>query len=205
MDKKRCDLILVRYYPIMENPLVTLNHERSLARSQGDELADRCFLATIRADGEPAVRTLVLREVNNQLGIFLNSTSPKYSQLHNSDTVELVVYLPTLQIQYRLRARIQQIPTTIVRRQWKNKKTIPRVVDHLYSEVEQSSKIASRDWLVTLVQSQVAPMEAPETAIGFYLIIFEVERLVLLTEEGVHQRVKSLRTEDGWSSTTLMP
>jgi len=44
-----------------EDSLVLLAADQARARICGDPCADRCFLASVSDEGEPAVRTLVLR------------------------------------------------------------------------------------------------------------------------------------------------
>ena len=187
------------------NPIELVREDREKARIEDDPLVDRCFLATVRNDGEPAVRTLVLREVEGRFAVFFNATSPKFEEIRESKTVEVLLWYSSVQIQYRLRCALQRIPSGIVHDQWKNKPEITRRVDHAYAVNAQSSPIPDRKHLQELVRAQDASQVAPDSVIGFFLEILEIDRLNLATEEGIHLRERYLTTSDGWKRQTLMP
>ena len=189
----------------MANPIQLIHEDREHAREEGDPWVDRCFLATVRNDGEPAVRTLVLRDVDSRYAVFFNATSPKFEEIRESKTVEVLLWYPSIRIQYRLRCALEPIPLSIVHGQWQNKPEITRRVDHAYAVHAQSSRIPDRKHLQELVSSQIAIQVAPDSVIGFFLEILEIDRLNLATEEGLHHREKYLSSSDGWESQTLMP
>lgn len=187
------------------NPIELIRADRDRARTEDDPLVDRCFLATVRDDGEPAVRTLVLRDVDTRYAVFFNATSPKFEQIRKSKTVEVLLWYSSVQIQYRLRCALQPVPSGILHDQWQNKPDISRRVDQAYAVHAQSSPIPDRKHLQELVRRQVATQVAPDSVIGFFLEILEMDRLNLATEEGLHLRERYLSTSDGWKRQTLMP
>ena len=189
----------------MTNPIELIREDRERARIEDDPLVDRCFLATVRDDGEPAVRTLVLRDVDSRYAVYFNATSPKFEQIRESKTVEALLWYPSIQIQYRLRCALQPIPSGIVHDQWQNKPDITRRVDQAYAVHAQSSQIPDRNHLQQLVHTQVATRVAPDSVVGFFLKILEIDRLNLATEEGLHLREKYLSSAGGWERQTLMP
>ena len=189
----------------MTNPIELIREDRERSREEDDPLVDPCFLATVRDDGEPAVRTLVLRDVNGRYAVFFNATSPKFEQIRESNTVEVLLWYPSVQIQYRLRCAMQPIPSDIVHDQWQNKPDITRRVDQAYAVHAQSSQIPDRNHLQELVRTQATTQVAPDSVIGFFLEILEIDRLNLATDEGIHLREKYLSTPDGWERQTLMP
>jgi len=74
------------------------------AKSLNDPNAECCSFATVSSDGQPAVRTLVLREVTeDSFIIFVSGTSPKWGELQCTERYELLMLWPTLMIQYRIR------------------------------------------------------------------------------------------------------
>ena len=172
-------------------------------------MANLCVLASVDA-GEPEARTMVLRDVElapagpPSLGLFVNSTSPKFRELQQSSTVVIVVYLPSLAVQYRLRCSLERLPGDLVRASWRLRPPIPKRMDWLYEDRPQSSMIDSREELVDLLHGP-EPSSAPESAIGFRLMAQSVERLDLDTEDGVHDRRRY--TFDGccWSEEVLVP
>ena len=71
--------------------------DRAEARSHNDPCANLCTLANIDAAGLPQARTLVLREVEGQLSVFINATSPKWTSLCTS-VLSVVIWLPTVNV-----------------------------------------------------------------------------------------------------------
>ena len=176
-------------------------------------MASLCVLATVGA-GEPQARVLVLREVAaprpadapsaSRLGVFINASSPKFRQLAQSQTVALVVYLPSLSVQYRLRSDLQAIPSAIVRDNWLRRPPIPKRMDWLYEDHPQGAAVASRERLVRLLDRPV-PDAAPDSARGYYLLPLEVERLDLGRRDGVHDRRRYTLRDTFWAEEVLIP
>lgn len=137
-------------------------------------------------------------------GLFVNSTSPKFREFRQSSTVVIVVYLPSLAVQYRLHCSLEQLPEGLVRASWQLRPPIPKRMDWLYEDRPQSSVIDSRDELVDLLHGP-EPSSAPESAIGFRLVAESVERLDLGTEDGVHDRRRYTFDGQCWSEEVLVP
>ena len=172
-------------------------------------MANLCVLATL-GDGEPEARTLVLRDIattspaDSALGVFVNGTSPKLRQLRQSDTAAVVVYLPSLSVQYRLRCRLEPMPADAVRESWQLRPSIPKRMDWLYERYPQSCAIDSRQRLTELLAGP-DPDAAPATAIGFRLAVNSLERLDLDQSDGIHDRRRYTRDGGGWTEETLVP
>ncbi len=172
-------------------------------------MANLCVVATVDA-GEPEARTMVLRDVEPapsgppSLGIFVNSTSPKYREFRQSSTVAVVVYLPSLAVQYRLRGSLAQLPEGLVRASWQLRPPIPKRMDWLYEDHPQSSVVRSREALVDLLHGP-EPASAPESAVGFRLVAQSVERLDLDTGDGVHDRRRYMSCGQSWREDVLVP
>ena len=185
------------------DPVALLQADRTEARDQGDAMANLCVLATTSA-GEPEARTLVLRDVEGRLGLFFNASSPKARQIARSATVAVLVYLPSLSRQYRIRTTLEAIPAHIVGANWKLRPDVPKKMDWLYGYRPQSSVIASREALLNALGSTV-PEHAPESAIGYYLAPLAVERLDLAQDNGVHDRRRYVRRGAYWHEEVLVP
>jgi len=172
-------------------------------------MASLCVAATVDA-GEPEARTMVLRDLEQALsgppsfGLFVNNTSPKYREFRQSSTVGIVVYLPSLAVQYRLRCSLEQLPESLVRVSWQLRPPIPKRMDWLYEDRPQSSVIDSREELVDLLHGG-EPSSAPESAMGFRLVIETVERLDLDTADGVHDRRRYTFDGQSWREEVLVP
>ena len=136
--------------------------------------------------------------------LFVNSTSPKFREFRQSSTVAIVVYLPSLAVQYRLRCSLEPLPVGLVRASWQLRPPIPKRMDWLYEDHPQSSVIDSREELVDLLAGPEPP-SAPESAVGFVLVAESVERLDLDTDDGVHDRRRYAFDGHSWSEEVLMP
>ncbi|MEM7077756.1 MAG: pyridoxamine 5'-phosphate oxidase family protein, partial [Pseudomonadota bacterium] len=62
------------------DPEARFHSDRAAAFAAEDPNAALCTVASVDADGEPQARTLVLRNVEEQLALFINASSPKWSQ-----------------------------------------------------------------------------------------------------------------------------
>lgn len=166
-------------------------------------MANLCVLATVGTD-RPEARTLVLRDVDDRLGLFFNGRSPKAREAGRSDAVAVLVYLPSLSLQYRLHTTLTAIPTDVVHANWQYRPDVPKKMDWLYERHPQSSAIASRQ---TLIESLPAatPARAPASAIGYFLTPLAVERLDLGQDNGVHDRRRYTLRGEGWLEQVLVP
>ena len=182
------------------------NADRQTAFAARDEMAALCTVANVDQHGEPQLRTLVLREVVDQLAVFINETSPKWPHLQQH--LSLLTYWPTVKIQYRLRTSVAQIDPAIVHESWLERPLAPQQMDWFYTQhLAQSSKLASRDQLLAELGQQhlPEPLTAPTTARGLILTPLRIERLDLNQENGVHDRRIAEWVDDKWTEQVLVP
>lgn len=190
------------------DPLGLLSADRQRARARDDPCANVCTLASVDAAGHPQARTVVLRDVEGRLAVFGNETSPKWRQLESSASLAVVVWLPTLDVQYRLQCLTRPVSKSTLHASWQLRPEMPKRLDWFYTRVQpQSSAIDSREAL----QSGVAalhlrePLKAPRTAAGVFLEPTLIERLDLATEDGIHHRQGFRRHASGWREFVLVP
>lgn len=191
----------------MIDPLARFAQERAGARERDDGWANLCAVATVTAAGEPAVRVLVLREIEGRLGIFVNATSPKVGEFAQSRTVAVMSYLPSLSVQYRLRCALERMTPEVVHTAWQMRPAVPKRMDWLYAVHPQSSTVGGRAALLEALEAAPLPdpLVAPETAAGYFLDPVAVERLDLAGDGGVHDRRRYAREPAGWVETVLVP
>lgn len=187
------------------NPLEQLHQDRSAARDAQDPYANLCAFATVDTNGEPQVRTLVLRDVEQRLAVFVNETSPKWQQ--QVDKPMVLVFLATLNVQYRLRCTTETAPDQIVNDSWGLRPEAPKRMDWFYFERPQSSAIASRERLLEELAALTPPepLVAPQSAKGLFLVPEQIERLDLNQPDGVHDRRRWVYTDSEWIETVLVP
>ncbi len=189
----------------MSDPLKLLARDRGLARDRQDPCAALCTLANVDEQGLPQARTLILRDLESRLAVFVNTTSPKFPHL---GTVSVVVWLPSVNVQYRLTCSTEPVPQALVAESWQLRPEPPKKMDWLYTRVQgQSTPIASRVALLeTLAGLELpTPLEAPETARGLYLLPEAIDRLDLGQENGVHDRRRFRAGNPAWSEEVLVP
>ena len=188
------------------DPVELFLQEREFARSKDDPLATYCFVATVDDEGNPSIRTVVLRILDGQLGLFVNASSPKCRDFSISGCIEVLTFFCSVNVQYRFQAQLRLIDPSIVKEFWANRPAVAKKLDAIYGTHPQSTPIESRETLVNLVESTTIPDVAPDSAMGFYLKpILKVERLALDQSDGVHDR-RLYRSQAGkWTGETLVP
>ena len=141
------------------NPVTQIIEDRQAAKNLGDTNADLCFLALsdyretnqhTQAPGEPSVRTLVLRDIEaGRFTLFINKTSPKWHIMQHSPRAQLLLWYSSIQKQYRVSGRLQELDQEIVEAHWHLRPGGSKYLDHAYEQLgAQSSVIASRDTLI---------------------------------------------------------
>ncbi len=190
------------------DPLAQLTRDRAEARRLEDPCANLCTVASVDSAGNPQARTLVLLDVNERLAIFANETSPKWREISLNERISVVVWLPVLNLQYRLRCGTERVPTHLVHDRWHQRPDPPKRLDWFYTNhLPQSSPLPDRDTLLErLAQIDLPePLAPPQTAAGLYLSPTTVERLDLNQSNGIHDRRHFELSEDGWVQSVLVP
>lgn len=168
-------------------------------------MAPLISLATVACDGQPEVRTLVLRWLEDQPALFVNATSPKWRAIETEPRVALLAYWPSLRIQYRLDGSVTPIAAEPVQRSWRLRPAVPRKLDQLYeSKAAQSTVLPEGASLERwLAATDPDPQAVPASATGLLFAPQRIERLLLQDDEP-HDRCQA-RAENGWQLERLMP
>jgi len=185
--------------------LERLAADRAQARERGDPCASLCTLANVDADGMPQARTVVLRDVEDRLAVFVNATSPKFEHLAH---VSVVVWLPSLNLQYRLTCATEPVEQALVAESWQLRPEPPKRMDWLYTRMQaQGSAVPSREALLDMLAAcpLPEPLVAPDTARGFYLAPTRIDRLDLAQTNGVHDRRRYTLGNPTWREEVLVP
>ncbi len=188
------------------DPLNLFNADRQRARDAEDPMAHLCTVANVDDLGRAQMRTLVLRDVDGQLAVFVNATSPKWTHLQTHATLQ--TYWPSVQVQYRMQVSTAAVAQTTVHESWHLRPDAPKKMDWFYEQhAHQSSQIGSRDALLAQLEEVVPPepMQAPDNARGLLLHPVEVERLDLTQANGVHDRQRFKLVDAQWQVDTLVP
>jgi pyridoxamine 5'-phosphate oxidase len=195
------------------DPLTLLRADRAAARAAGDPNALLCWLATTDAAGAPSVRTLVLREVDDQFALFLSATSPKAMDLARHGHCQLATWFAPLQRQWRLSARTRTMARDRLAESWQQRPRTSKLLDHLHHRGRPQSGIAPdqaslESALADLDDELGAQPSMPDSAQGVLLEIHTVECLQLTGADALHRRRRWQRGTDDdapWSLSVLVP
>lgn len=188
------------------NPIELLVQDRLKARQINDPLVDRCVLGTVDRNGYASLRTLVLREIDDRLALFYNRTSAKHVELTNhGHRGSLLIFLPSIGVQYRIKSRFEQISKSVIERHWQLKPNTAKRMDSLYARHPQSTVIDDFDAFETHFDATVPPRKSPPNGIGVFVVAELVERLELRTEPRMHDRKVFVRKDDIWHVQHLVP
>lgn len=188
------------------NPVQLFKLDQQAARNQKDPYASLCVISTVNKDMQPQSRTLVLREVEGSLAIFLNKSSPKWNEIKNG--IALQTYWASTQVQYRMSVSTRPVNQKIINESWQLRPDIPKKMDWIYQNgFPQSTEVDSLGQIrnETKKISSVEQLTATKNATGLILIPHKIERLSLDTLDGIHDRKLYIETEEGWSESQIMP
>ncbi|MEM1231399.1 MAG: pyridoxamine 5'-phosphate oxidase family protein [Pseudomonadota bacterium] len=179
--------------------------EQAAAAELADPMAPLVTLGTVATDGQPELRTLVLRWLEDQPALFVNATSPKWASVQAQPRVSLLAYWPSLKIQYRIDGTVTPLAAERVAASWRLRPAIPRKLDQLYERwAPQSAVIESAGALQeALATVSAEPDEVPAGATGLAFTPLRIERLAL-ADDAPHDRTQAL-AETQWETQVLMP
>jgi pyridoxamine 5'-phosphate oxidase len=196
---------LITSHSVVDDPLLRFQEDRRKARDAKDPMAAVCVLATVDEDGLPQARTLVLRDIAEGLAIYINASSPKWQQVQG--VIALQTWWPSLQVQYRMQARCEELPATHIAESWQLRPDMPKHLDWLYEQIAQGSAVEDREDLLAQLDTapRPEPLVAPPNARGLLLWPQSIERLDLNQTNGVHERRRYTLHADQWAVETLIP
>lgn len=194
------------------DPISRISRDRTEARKLDDPNADICFLALADQHGRASVRTLVLRDIDeNRFMLFMNQTSPKWKVLSEGGNWEMLIWYPSMQRQYRVSGDMAPVDMDYVRQSWHRRPSGSKYLDVLYEfTYDQSSIIESREHLVGEIhrirgEYNVDDMQAPDKVAGIQLVATRIEMLDLNREDRIHDRQLFTFENGQWSVQTMVP
>ena len=108
------------------DPIEQFYADRAEAQAAQDPMAAVCCVASY--DGaQVQQRTLVLRDVEGELAIFINATSPKWATLQ--DAFSLTTWWPSVQVQYRMQGTTSLLDSNLVAESWQLRPDSPKRMD----------------------------------------------------------------------------
>lgn len=189
------------------DPIEQLKRDRTEARQLEDPMVDRCVLGSITSSATPALRTLVLRDIENRLAIFYSRTSAKQTEfMRLTNKVTILVFLPSIGVQYRIQANLDEVPRELIEQHWHMKPNAAKRMDSIYEKHPQSAVIEDFSAFETLYAATVPPIKPPRNAVGSFLDAYQVEYLRLQVDPHFHDRLLFTRRVQGdWVRVRLVP
>ena len=189
-----------------------LENDLARAKALSDPNHNVCYFALADNKGFPSIRTLVLRSVSaGGITLFTNKTSPKWKILEDNPYCQILLWYPSIQIQYRLSGICSDLGQTSLEQDWQRRPNKSKLLDHFYDTIQaQSQPIESRQKLTDGLKqlSTLNPPEGlfmPASAGAFNVDLKEIEYLQLSQSEEPHIRELHTKSDAGWATQTLIP
>lgn len=194
-----------------QNPIELLQNDWQRAIDSDDANHNICTLATSE-NNQAHARVLILRDITeNGLLLFTNASSPKWQQLGNSDGYEILLYWPSLDLQYRIRGGWSEYPRQQLEGAWHNKSYEAKMLDMFYQSHPEGAVIPGREYLLEKVAELKAQyprsgeIPFPEQAKGIYFKADRIEYYRLSTTDRLHHRYLYQLSQGQWEMQTLSP
>ena len=164
-------------------------------------------LATVGEDGQPSVRTVLLRVVDERGFVFFtNSQSRKGRQLAANPRAALAFYWDAWAAQVHVEGRVEVIPDPESDEYWKTRRRLSQIGAWAS---DQSRPLDSRDTLMSRVAEYEKQFEGQEVTRpphwhGYRVVPHRME--IWNGQEGrLHERHVYQATPDGWTKQLLFP
>jgi pyridoxamine 5'-phosphate oxidase len=190
------------------DPLQQLAAWLELARSAGEPLPEAMTIATATPDGIPAARMVILRGLEPGLRFFTDVTSDKGAELTaNPRAAAVLHWLRPFHRQVRLAGPVEPVSEEEADEYWR---TRPVATRRTATASHQSSVISGQDGLQTRIQDlqlrdpDGTDLPRPLRWSGFRVLPDRVE-FWQESPDGLHGRIRYLRSGRGWRTEQLSP
>jgi pyridoxamine 5'-phosphate oxidase len=190
-----------------DDPIIRFRKLLARAEALGIQLANAAALATTGKDLGPAVRMILLKEVDDRGFVFYTNTeSRKAAQIRENPLAALCFWWRRLRQQVRVEGRLEPVSDADADAYFA---TRPRGSQIAAWASNQSRELSSRDELMAAVAALAAkyqdrPVPRPPHWSGYRLV---PERIEYWAErpDRLHERYLYTRGRDGWKVALLAP
>jgi pyridoxamine 5'-phosphate oxidase len=152
---------------------------RSLYRNRALIYARYFQLATVRADGRPANRTVVFRGFlpdSNQIAIITDRRSQKIEQIEQNAKAEICWYFPKTREQFRLAGMLYIVDAEHLNENWQ------RAYHEIWKKLSEAARAQFYDIALSQPQGSESVETEPKTNLNFIpesfrLLVFEPQDL----------------------------
>ncbi len=189
------------------DPIALFDRWYREARESGLYLPESMALATATSDGRPSVRQVLLKAFDERGFVFYtNYESRKGREMANNPVGALAVHWPILQRQVRIEGRVSRTSEAESAAYFVSRPRGSRIGAWAS---EQSSVLADRAELETRfrqAQQRFGSGEVPLPPFwGGYRVAPETVEFWQGRANRLHDRIRFVRTEDGWHRERLSP
>jgi len=193
--------------PLYLEAIETFREKHSRFDELGVRESDAVSLATVGKDGQPTVRTVLVRVFDERGFVFFtNSTSRKGTQMAENPLVALCFYLDRWAEQIRIEGRVEKISSDESDDYWSRRPILSRVGAWAS---DQSQPLESREKLLRLFDEFEAKFEGqdiprPDWWYGYRVVPSRIE-FWSAGDARLHERIVYQREGDGWAKGMLNP
>lgn len=191
----------------MEDPIALIQEHLAHAATSDAFDASRAALATVAADGTPAVRFVLVRFVDAEgLSFFTNYESDKARELDENPRASLAFHWWSTGVQVRVAGAVKRTSAAKSDAYFASR---PRESQVGAWASEQSRPLASREALVASfaeIEARYAGQAVPRPPHwGGYVVAAEMVELWHNGDHRLHDRFRYLRDGAGWTEARLAP
>ena len=190
-----------------QDPIELFNEWFKLAEETEPGLPEAMSLATVGADGQPSVRMVLLKGVDNKgFSFYTNMESRKGGEIKNNPKVALCFYWKSQDRQIRVEGEVELLPAPIVDAYFKSRHYLSRIGAWAS---EQSKALKSRAALEEKVKElevkyKDGDIPRPPHWSGYRVVPKKIE-FWQQGEARLHDRFLFSKTADGWDLCRLNP
>jgi pyridoxamine 5'-phosphate oxidase len=169
--------------------------------------AARAALATVTADGQPAVRFVLVKHVDTRGFVFFtNYASPKARHLAVNPRAALAFHWAALGQQVRVEGRVERVAEIESDAYFSTRPRGSQLGAWASTQSESIGSRAELDAKLAEVEARFADTQIPRPAHwgGFRLVPDSIE-FWCNRDDRLHDRFRFTRTAEGWSCTRLQP
>jgi pyridoxamine 5'-phosphate oxidase len=178
------------------------------ARRAGEPMPEAMTIATATADGMPSARMVILRGISPGLLFFTDVTSDKGAELAaNPRAAAVLHWLRPAHRQVRVAGPVEPAAVEEAREYWLTRPPEGRrnaAASHQSSVIADQAALRARVQDLQLNYSGGADIPRPPRWGGFRVLPDRVE-FWQESPDGLHDRIRYRRADDGWTTERLSP